>query len=281
MYMFRLLRVELFKIFSKPRSYIGFLAIAAIVMLLEIALYIDGKSYISFILQSLEQSFAVQGNLLNGYLVCFIILQTLIVQMPLLVALVTGDLISGEAASGTLRLMLSRPFSRTQILTAKFAAGSAYTFVLLLCLGVLALGGGVLLFGEGDLIVLKSDSLVILRSSDVLWRYMAALSLAFVSLLTVASFALMLSCFTDNSIGPIVSSMAVIILFTIIGTLDVPLFDKIKPFLFTTHMIIWRNLFDNPIDKLQVYTSVAVLIFHIVLFYTIALIHFNRKDIYT
>jgi len=92
--MFRLLRVELFKIFSKPRSYIGFLAIAAIVMLLEIALYIDGKSYISFILQSLEQSFAVQGNLLNGYLVCFIILQTLIVQMPLLVALVTGDLIN-------------------------------------------------------------------------------------------------------------------------------------------------------------------------------------------
>ena len=281
MHMFRLYQVELIKIFTKPRSYIGFLAIASIVGLIEMALYIDGKSYISFILQSLEQSFEVQGNLLNGYLVCFIILQTLIVQMPLLVALVTGDLISGEAASGTLRLMLSRPFSRTQLLTAKFAAGASYTFVLLLCLGILALGGGVLLFGEGDLIVLKSDSLVILRSDDVFWRYMLALSLAFISLLTVASFALMLSSFTDNSIGPIVSSMAVIILFTIIGTLDVPLFDQIKPFLFTTHMIIWRNLFDNPVDTTQVYISVGILVFHIVLFYSVSLFHFNRKDIYT
>jgi ABC-2 type transport system permease protein len=279
--MFRLLSVELFKIFTKPRSYIGFLAIIAIVGLIEMALYMDGKSYISFILQSLEQSFEVQGNLLNGYLVCFIILQTLIVQMPLLVALVTGDLISGEAASGTIRLMLSRPFSRTQILSAKFAAGAIYTLALLLCLGITALGGGLLIFGDGDLMVLKSDSLVILRNDDVFWRYMVALSLAFVSLLTVSSFALMLSCFTDNSIGPIVSSMAVIILFTIIGTLDVPLFDAIKPFLFTTHMIIWRNLFDNPVDTLQVFTSLAILVFHIILFYGVALFHFNRKDIYT
>lgn len=281
MLMLRLLQVELFKIFSKPRSYIGFVAIAAIVLLIEIALKIDGNSYISFILQSLEQSFNVQGNILNGYLVCFIILQTLIVQMPLLVALVTGDLVSGEAASGTLRLMLSRPFSRGQILFAKYFAGSVYTLALLLCLGLLALGGGVILFGEGDLIVLKSDSLVILRSSDVLWRFIAALGIAFISLLTVATFALMLSCFTDNSIGPIVSSMAVIILFTIIGTLDVPLFDKIKPFLFTTHMIIWRNLFDNPIDNMQVLTSIAVLLVHIAGFYAIAHFHFVRKDIYT
>lgn len=278
--MFRILQVELFKIFSKPRSYIGFAAITAIVLLIEIALYLDGKTYISFILQSLEQSFNVQGNLLNGYLVCFIILQTLIVQMPLLVALVTGDSISGEAASGTLRLMLSRPFSRYQIVMAKWIAGSVYTLALLVCLGLLALGGGLLLFGEGDLIVLKSDSLVILRSNDVLWRYLLALSLAFLSLLTVATFALMLSCFTDNSIGPIVSAMAVIILFTIIGTLDVPLFDKIKPFLFTTHMIIWRNLFDNPIDKLQIAISVTVLVFHIGCFLSVSLWHFGKKDIY-
>jgi ABC-2 type transport system permease protein len=277
----KLLMVEWYKIFSKPRSYIGFVAITAIVLLIEIALKLDGESYISFILQSLEQSFSVQGNLLNGYLVCFIILQTLIVQMPLLVALVTGDLISGEASSGTLRLMLSRPFSRTQLVMAKFIAGGVYTFALLALLGLLALGGGLLLFGTGDLIVLKSDSLVILRADDILWRYMAAIGLAYISLLTVASFALMLSCFTDNSIGPIVTAMAVIILFTIIGTFDVPLFDYLKPFLFTTHMIIWRNLFDNPVDQQQVITSVLILLLHIVVFLSVSLFHFNRKDIYT
>ncbi|MCS6819703.1 MAG: ABC transporter permease, partial [Chitinophagales bacterium] len=275
--MLRLIWLECFKIIKKPRSYIGFAAITVIVTLIQVALLADGDEYISFILQSLEQSFLVEGKLLNGYLVCFIILQTLIVQMPLLVALVTGDLVSGEAAAGTLRLLLTRPFSRTQIIIAKWLSGAIYTFILLCWLGALALGVSLMLFGEGDLMVLKNDALVILRSNDVLWRYITALSLAFLSLLTVATFSLMLSCLSDNSIGPIVSAMAVIILFTIIGSLDVPLFDKIKPFLFTTHMIIWRNMFDSPVPLQQIIISISVLVVHITIFLSFSLIYFRTK----
>lgn len=77
---------------------------------------------------------------MTGNLVCFIILQTLIIQMPLLVALVTGDLISGEAASGTIRFLLTKPYSRTKILFSKFIAGNIYVAFLLIWLGILALG---------------------------------------------------------------------------------------------------------------------------------------------
>jgi ABC-2 type transport system permease protein len=203
----------------------------------------------------------------------------LIVQMPLLVALVTGDLVSGEAASGTIRLLLSKPYSRAQILWAKYIAGSIYTFALILWLGLLALGVGLLVFGTGDLVVLKSDELIILRADDVIWRFIGAFFVAFLSLSVITTFSLMLSCFTDNSITPIVASMSVIIIFTIIGTLDVPLFDTIKPALFTTHMIIWRNLFDNPLPKEQIAISLSVLFGHIVLFLSIAFWHFTRKDI--
>lgn len=91
--MLKLLHAELLKIVVKPRSYIGFAAITVIVLLIEFALWLDGQSYLQFILQTLEQSFDVQGNILNGNLVAFIILQTLIVQMPLLVALISGDLV--------------------------------------------------------------------------------------------------------------------------------------------------------------------------------------------
>ena len=271
--------IELYKISTKPRSFIGFWAITVIILLIELALYIDGKTYLQFITNSLEQSFVIDGNILNGNLVCFIILQTLIVQMPLLVALVTGDLISGEAASGTIRLLLTKPVSRAQILASKYMAGSIYTFLLIFWLGILALGIGRLVFGQGDLMVLKSDELVILRDSDILWRFGAAFLVAFLSLSVVATFSLMLSCFTDNSIGPIIASMAIIILFTIIGTMDVPLFDYIKPFLFTTHMIIWRNFFDNPLPKEQIVVSLSVLVAHIVVFLSIAFYHFTKKDI--
>lgn len=274
-----LIKTELYKIFRKPRSYIGFIAIAAIVLLIEMAMYVDGKMYMMFFLQQMDASFQMEGNMLSGNMVCYLILQTLIIQMPLLVALVTGDLISGEAASGTIRFLLTRPFSRTQILNAKFIAGAIYVTALILWLGILAWGGGLLIFGDGDLIVLKSDLVIILRQGDTIWRFLAAFGIAFLSLCVVASFSLMLSCFTDNSIGPIVASMAVIILFTIIGTMDLPLFDHIKPFLFTTHMIVWRNMFDNPLDWELINNSLWILCVHIVLFMGISLYYFNKKDI--
>lgn len=277
--MIRNIQTELVKIFAKPRSYIGFAAIAIIVSLIHIAMYVDGLNYISFITGPLESAFNIEGKILNGNLVCFIILQTLIIQIPLLVALVTGDLISGEAAMGTIRLVMTRPISRTSLLFSKFFAGALYVFVLLVWLGLISLGIGLLIFGPGDLIVLKSETITIISSDDTLWRFFAGLGIAFISLLVVASFSLLLSVYSENSIGPIITTMAVIILFTIIGTMDIPLFEKIKPFLFTTHMVIWRNMFDQELDYDLIGNSIMMLVGHIILFLFIAWYSFRKKDI--
>ena len=92
-----LVQTELYKIFRKGRSYIGFGAIAFIVIVIQIALFVDGESYLELGTQSLKDSFTFQGNLLNGYLSVFIILSSLWVHIPFLIALVAGDLIAGEA----------------------------------------------------------------------------------------------------------------------------------------------------------------------------------------
>jgi ABC-2 type transport system permease protein len=88
----------------------------------------------------------------------------------------------------------------------------------------------------------------------------------------------MLSVINDNSITPIVASMSVIILFTIIGTFDIPMFDRIKPFLFTTHTIVWRNLFDAPPDWPMIMRSVLFLFLHIIAFMGFSIRFFNKKD---
>lgn len=271
--------LELKKIATRPRSYIGYVAIALIAGLIQFAMYADGEEYIRFITQSVEQSFLFEGKILNGNLICFIILQMLIIQIPLLVALVTGDLISGEAAMGTLRFLLTRPVSRTQVLFSKFLAGSVYTLSLLVFLGLLSLGTGLLIFGPGDLIVLKTDQLIILPSDDILWRFFAALGMAFLALTLIGSMSLLFSCLSDNSIGPIISTMALIILMTVIGTLEVPLFDAIKPFLFTTHMSAWRSFFEDPLPAAAIRDSVLFMLGHIVFFLSAAVWYFNRKDI--
>ena len=145
-------------------------------------------------------------------------------------------------------------------------------------LGILAWFVSLLLFGRGDVVVLKSDELVVIRNADAAWRFFSAFFIAFLSLSVINCFAFMLSCFAENSVTPIVVSMSVVILFTIIGTFDIPLFDAIKPFLFTTHTIVWRNFFDNPIDKRLIWTSSIFLLAHIFAFSGISIWHFNRKD---
>lgn len=270
---------EFIKIAAKPRSYISLVAITVLVSVILFAMKVDGQSYISFIMSSFEQTMSFEGNMLNGYLMAFIILQMLIIHVPLLVALVTGDLVSGEAAMGTIRMLLTKPISRTQILLSKLLAGYAYTLIILLWLGIMAIFVSQLLFGIGDLMVLNSDGLVILQANDLPWRFFCGFGVSYLALITIATLATTLSCFSENSIGPIVSTMAIIIFFTIIGTLDVAVFDPIRPFLFTTHMMAWRSFFADPLPTNAILQSVAVLIAHIVGLIGIALYQFNKKDI--
>ncbi len=270
---------EFIKIAAKPRSYIGIGAITVIIAIVLFAMKSDGMSFISFITSSFEQTLSFEGNILNGNLIAFVILQMLIIHVPLLIALVTGDLISGEGAMGTIRLLLTKPISRTSILLSKYIAGCAYTLVILLWMAFLALIIGKWLFGTGDLMVLNSDGLIVLQEHDLPWRFLCGFGVAYLSMMMIATLSLTLSCFSENSIGPIVTTMAIIILFTIIGTLDVPSLQAIQPYLFTTHMVSWRNFFEDPLPTDAIIESATILFFHIIGLLSIAIYKFNRKDI--
>jgi ABC-2 type transport system permease protein len=277
--MWQLTAIELFKIFKKPRTYIAFAAIAAIVLLVQLALYKDGDTYLDFMMRSINSSFIVEGNKINGYLVFYIILQTLLVHVPLLISLVAGDMVAGEANMGTLRLIASKPVSRTSLMLSKFWATCIYTILLLTFMSLLGLGGSMLLFGTSDLMVFKSDMLVLIDRHDVLWRFSLAYGFAAIAMITVAALAFLFSVFADNSIGPIIAAMSVIILFTILTTMDIPFFNAMKPFLFTNHMLNWKGFLDRPVDYGEVLKSTLVLVGHIVFFVSLAIYIFRRKDI--
>ena len=101
------------------------------VIIIQIALKFDGQSYIEFVVGGLKDSLDIPyANILNGYFVCFVILNLLLIHIPLLIALVAGDSIAGEANMGTLRLIASKPVSRTGLMLSKFIATSyLYRFI--------------------------------------------------------------------------------------------------------------------------------------------------------
>jgi ABC-2 type transport system permease protein len=295
--MWRLLQIELYKISKKPRTYISFIAVAAIVFIFQFAFKADGSSYMNLMLQSQGDTFDLdKSKAINGYFMCYLILNTLLVQIPILIALIAGDAISGEANMGTLRLLLTKPISRNKIILAKFLSSVIYTIILLVFMALLALFASMLIFGVDDMLIfrVKGDESLILQitKDDVMWRYFAAFGYAAVALTVIGSLALLLSVFAENSIGPIISTVCIVLVFTIISNLNVPIIDKnVKPYLFTSYLVGWKGFFyiasteeNIPIKGSMenwpaVRNSLYVLMAHIVIFTGAAMYFFKRKDV--
>jgi ABC-2 type transport system permease protein len=295
--MLSLLQIELYKISKRPRTYIAFAAITAIVLIFQFAFKADGKSYMDLMLQSAGDTFEMdKSKAINGYFMCYIILNTLLIQVPILIALVAGDAISGEANMGTLRLLLTKPISRTQVMMVKFAASIIFTIMLLIWMAVMALFVSILIFGVDDMLIfrVKGDESIIMQitKDDVMWRYFAAFGYAAVALTVIAALAILLSVFAENSIGPITATVCIVIVCTIISNINVPVIDKnVKPWLFTSYLVGWKGFFyintnadGEPIKgSLEnwpaIRNSLYILIAHIFILFGIALYSFKKKDI--
>ena len=295
--MLNLLQIELYKISKRSRTYIAFAAITAIVLIFQFAFKADGESYMNLMLQNVQDNFQIdKSKAINGYFMCYIILNTLLVQVPLLVALIAGDAISGEANMGTLRLILTKPVSRTQVIMVKFAASFIFTVMLLIWMAIMALFISLVIFGADDMLIFRvkgEDSQILqITKDDIMWRYWAAFGYAAVALTVIAALAMLLSIFAENSIGPIIATVCIVIVCTIVSNINVPVIEKnVKPWLFTSYLVGWKGFFyigttddGQPIKgSLEnwpaIRNSLYILLLHIFLLLGASVWIFKKKDI--
>lgn len=270
--------LELQKIFKKWRSYIGFIAIALLALIVQISLYFAGEDYIQHMTRGLTDSFILSGNLFNGYLIANLIMQGLFIHIPFLIVLVGGDLLASEATAGTYRMLLTRPVSRLKVVTSKFFAGVIYTNLLIIWLAILSLGLSIVIFGTGELLSLRTK-IIIFASNDVLWRFGCAYLYSILSMTMVMTLSFFFSSMVENAIGPIVSTMAVIIVFMILSNIPVEFLVNLRPYFFTTHMTQWYGFFDDPVDYAEIFKSAWILFAHIAGLYLITTFIFLKKDI--
>src|SRR6516162_1782336 len=132
------LRNELWKLFGKKRTYIGFGA-----FLLAQSGMLLAFRFTRWQAQ-LERLLAGNGYLAREYISALTVALVMLIPqvlllMPLYAALVGGDLVAKEAEDGTLRMILSRPISRFRLLLSKWVAGVIFAAVLVIVLGATAL----------------------------------------------------------------------------------------------------------------------------------------------
>lgn len=272
---------ETYKIFSRWRTYISFGFIALIVIMTEVVMKLSANEILYRMMRTFQKDFLIFGNVLNGWFITAFIMNSLHIHIPFFITLVAGDIVSSEATSGTVRLLLIRPPSRSKIITAKYLTTLFYTTGLVIFLALICITLGLLLFGNGDLIMNYQTKfrLVFIPEAEVPLRMLLAFTAAVWSMTVVASLAFLFSTLAENSIGPIIGTMAVVIVLLVLGNFPFDFFRLLSPYLFTTYMVFWQRLFDQPIPWQEIVRSAVILGLHSVGLFSIAFIVFNRKDI--
>ncbi len=273
-----LLTNELYKLFKKPRSYISPAVIAVIILLINLGMYLEGEQILDFLLTTLREQFFLEGNLINGYLIAFLCLTTLWVHIPVLLVIVTADLVSSDFENGAIRMILTRPIKRSSFMSAKLIAAGVYVALFMLFLGLVAFGSAFVAFGKGDIIVLY-EGIQIITSAQFLPRFAMALVYATFSMTAFAAMSIYVSTATKNSLAAILVSMGILIISTLLQTFSLGIFESWKPFLFTYHMTQWQLLFYSEIPWGEISVSVIFLLAFTAVFVGLSYRQINRLNI--
>jgi ABC-2 type transport system permease protein len=211
----------------------------------------------------------------NGVFLTLIALQALLLLvLPLVVAVVAGDSIAGEAGYGTLRYLLTRPAGRTRLLSVKYLAIVTYGLAATFIIAITALLVGVILFPVGP-VTLLSGSTVSLAAGlvRVLWvtLYVAA------AMAAIGAIGLAISTMTEHAIGAIAAIMVLVVTSEVVD--QVPQFASIAPYL-PTH---WWNSFDSllrtPMETTTLLHGLLSFAVYAVLFTAFAWAKFTTSDV--
>jgi len=276
--MIRLLHFELVKMLHRPRTFLSIGLVIVLVALIFWGLKSEGEAALQYILKALDNNFIVNGNILNGYLVTFIILNTLWIHIPVLIVIVTGDLFSSELEGGTIRILLTRPINRYKLVIAKHLSALIFIVIFLVFWMLITLWPSIILFGKGDLVVIF-NGLHILEEKDLLWRFFAAFGFAFLGMGSFAIFSVTISFFTRKSLITILIALGVLVISTLLQTLAPSIFKGWESFLLTYHLAQWQLFFYTDIDWGSIQNSVMWLLGFSLVCIIASLIRFKKLKI--
>jgi ABC-2 type transport system permease protein len=211
----------------------------------------------------------------NGVFLSFIALSLLLILvLPVVVAVVAGDSIAGEAGYGTLRYLLAVPAGRTRLLVVKYATIVVWCMAAVFIVSAIALAVGAVLFPVGPVTLLSGDTVSVGTGLvRVLWvtLYLCA------AMAAIGAVGLAISTFTEHAIGAIAAVMILVVASEVVD--NIPQFATVAPYL-PTH---WWNSFDallrTPIDTTTLWHGLLSFAVYAVLFFLIAWARFTSSDV--
>jgi ABC-2 type transport system permease protein len=211
----------------------------------------------------------------NGVFLSFIALSLLLILvLPVVMAVISGDSVAGEAGYGTLRYLLTVPAGRTRLLAVKYLAIVVWAVVATFIVSVVALLVGVILFPVGP-VTLLSGTTVSLGAGLV--RVLFVTLYVCAAMAALGAIGLAVSTFTEHAIGAIAAVMILVVASEVVD--QIPQFAPVAPYL-PTH---WWNSFDallrTPVDTTTLWHGLLSFAIYAAVFCAIAWARFTSADV--
>jgi ABC-2 type transport system permease protein len=231
-------RWELRKLAAQKRTYLGFglaMALPTIFVIVQNLRQHPGHHGETIFSDQITRSGLATPVLMLEFLAYFM--------LPLIAALVAGDIVAAEDGNGTLKTILTRSVDRGQIFAAKTLAALSYGAAAVFLAAAVATVGGVASWGFHPITTLSGT---VVSPSEALALVLAANACYLIALLTVACVGVLLSTTTRNSTAAVVGTIGFVILMYIVQ--GIPGLEAIKPYLLTEQFHGWHGLLRTPTD---------------------------------
>jgi ABC-2 type transport system permease protein len=193
---------------------------------------------------------------------------------PLVLGVVSGDCIAGEANLGTLRYLLTVPVTRARLLTVKTLAVATFTFIAVLLVAVVGIVVGALLFGLHSLTLLSGDTVSL---GSGLLRTLGIVGYVSLALFALAAGGVFVSTLTENAIAAMATTIGIAILSALLDA--VPQLSAIHPYLLTDHWLGFGELLRTSIDVPSLMRWSLLHLAYAAIFLSLAWSRITTKDI--
>jgi ABC-2 type transport system permease protein len=211
----------------------------------------------------------------NGVFLTFLALTIMLtLVLPLVVSVVSGDSVAGEAGYGTLRYLLAVPAGRTRLLGVKYLSVVAFSLGAALLVSAVSLICGVLLFPVGPVTLLSGTTVPL---AEGLLRVLFVTLYVAGAMAAFGAVGVAISTFTEHAIGA-VAALAVIVVASDVAD-NVPQFASVHPYLPTHWWTSFDSLLRTPIDTTTLLHGLLSFGVYLLIFGSIAWARFTGSDI--
>ncbi len=211
----------------------------------------------------------------NGLFLVFTALTvTLPLLLPLLVGVVAGDAIAGEAGSGTLRYLLTIPVPRARLLAAKAVGVVVYAGVAVAAVAVAGIVAGGLLFGLHPMALLSGDTIPV---GLALVRTLEVVGYVLLTLTGFLAIGLFISTLTEVPVAAMAATVGVAIVASVLD--QVPQLGSLRGLLFTHHWLGFGEILRRQVDWGTLTSWLGLQFGYVVVFGAAAWARFTSADV--